>query len=94
MLRFVEKKRELVGYLRRILKSTVRIAIIRNAIPVYQRLNVRKKTIIAMIAAGNRSHIALRTRRIIAIPMMTRAINPMRDMTSKSITWISILLSP
>jgi hypothetical protein len=72
----------ILTYYRNILMSTVRIAITRKAIPVYHRLNVRKKTIAATIAAGISIQISRTMSRMIAIPMMTSARNPRNEMIS------------
>jgi hypothetical protein len=71
---------------RKILKSTVRITIARKATPVYHRLNVRKKTMAAIIAAGMSIQIMRRINTMIAIPIITRAMNPSKEMMSTTVT--------
>jgi hypothetical protein len=78
----------------RILKRTVRKAITRKATPVYQRLKVRKKTMAATIAAGINIQTSLTMRRMIAIPMMTRARKPKNETISTEITEIAVHFIP
>jgi hypothetical protein len=66
----------------------------RKAIPVYQRSNVRKKTTAATMTAGISIQMARTMSRMIAIPMITSARKPRKEITSTYITRIPIYLNP
>jgi hypothetical protein len=71
---------------RKILKRTVRKATARKASPVYQRFRVNRKTIAAMTAAGMSIQTRRTTRSMMAIPMITRAMNPKKETISTEVT--------
>lgn len=61
----------------------------RNATPAHQRLDVRKKTMTAMIAAGTSAHMIFSTRMMRTIPTMIRAAKPRSDIRSMKYLYVN-----
>ncbi len=93
MLLFLGKNEREEALQRKILKRTVRKATARKASPVYQRFRVNRKTIAAMTACRDEHPDQANDKELIAIPMITRAMNPKEEAISTEVTARSSLLA-